>query len=123
MIVNNISKTGETRTMKNARREDVYQYIQQNIDSIMCQLNKESKVKLPFELNSQTIKGFGLELEELTEDIKSLRLIATDNNQEAKKMLTKGSEKEIIETVKSKNFNEILKANTDSLEYYLRLGK
>ena len=109
--------------MKNANREDVFEYIQQNIDGIIGQLNKESKVKLPFELNHPTIRGLGLELEDLTESVKSLRLVATNNNQEAKKMIVKGSESEIINAVKEPKFKEILKTGTESLEYYLNLGK
>ena len=123
MIINNVTGTGINKIMKNASRDDVFEYIQQNIDSIMIQLNKESKVKLPFELNNPTVKGLGLELEDLTDTIKSLRLVATNNNQEAKKMIVKGSESEIINAVKEPKFKEILKTGTESLEYYLKLGK
>ena len=120
MIVNNMNPIGINKIMKNANMKDVSDYIQKNIDDILQQLKKNKNLKLPFELNGSQIKGYGLELGELTDTISSLRLTAFNNTEQVQQMLLKGTDAELVESVKKANFPEIFKSISENLGYYLR---
>ena len=122
MIVNNIKQKGLNMSIQKVNKNEVFKFIQENIVTLVKKLETSKSLKLPFEVNGSSIKNFGLELEKLSETENSLRLTAFNNKNKVAKMLTKGSNEQIIQNVQKPNYIDVIKSNADSLEYYINLG-
>ena len=100
----------------------MFKYIQENISVLIKELEEKEFIKLPFTTPGQKIKSYGLEIGKLDENLRSLRLSAFyDNNSHIEQMIAKGTQDEIIETVKKPTFMTVLKNCSKTLEYYINL--